>query len=97
MRTETLTFKAIFTGLVNVEGENFTRAGYCVRSRRPDGTEKIVSSLTPVNDLALLKKLETLNHGDVIEITIETRWNEPGIPSEVLALSVTGRQEQQVA
>ena len=97
MRTETLTFKAIFTDLVRVKGENFTRAGYYVKSRRPDGLTKTVSSLTPVHNSEVLEKLKAVKPGDEIEITIETKWNETGIPQELLAFTVTGQRTQRVA
>ncbi len=52
---------------------------------RPDGAQKYIAVSVPVRDECLLARAERdLRSGDEIEVTIETRWAEEGIPTTLL-------------
>lgn len=65
---------------------------------RPDGRQKYVSMSVPIRDKDLLTRAETeLRRGDEIEVTIETRWAEEGIPKTLLDFAkVCVPQEQEL-
>jgi len=52
---------------------------------RPDGNQKYIDMTVPIRDERLLARAEReLRSGDVIEINVETRWAEVGIPTILL-------------
>lgn len=52
---------------------------------RPDGKQKYVALSVPIRDARLpARALRKLQSGDEIEVTIETRWDEEGIPKALL-------------
>lgn len=52
---------------------------------RPDGKQKHLSISVPIRDERLLARAEReLRSGDEIEMTVETRWAEEGIPTTAL-------------
>lgn len=55
---------------------------------RPDGKQKYLSISVPIRDERLLARVEReLRSGDEIEMTVETRWAEAGIPTAALDFS----------
>jgi hypothetical protein len=52
---------------------------------RPDGKQKYVALSVPVRDAGLLARVAgELHLDDGIEVTVETRWAEKGIPKTLL-------------
>lgn len=52
---------------------------------RPDGKQKYIAMSVPIRDERLRARAEReLRSGDEIEVTIETRWAEDGIPKTLL-------------
>ena len=52
---------------------------------RSDGKQKYISTSTPIRDERLLARAKRkLQSGDEIEVIIETRWAEEGIPTTLL-------------
>jgi len=52
---------------------------------RPDGKQKHIAMSVPIFDELLLARAEReLQSGDEIEVIIETRWAEEGIPRTLL-------------
>jgi len=55
---------------------------------RPDGKKNPVAIKVPVRDAALLARArQELRERDQIEVEVETRWAEPGIPKSLLRFS----------
>lgn len=55
---------------------------------RPDGKQKYVSMSIPVRDRLMVARAEKeLRPGDDVEVTIETRWAEEGIPKTLLSFA----------
>ncbi len=55
---------------------------------RPDGKQKYVALSVPIRDALLLARASReLRSGDEIQVTIETRWAEEGIPKTLLDFS----------
>ena len=63
---------------------------------RPDGKQKPIAMTVPVEDTFLLARAERdLRAGDLIEVKIETRWAEEGIPKTLVDfLTVEVPQDQ---
>lgn len=60
---------------------------------RPDGKKKHVSMSIPIRDGHLLASAEKeLQNGDGIEVIIEMRWAEEGIPTTLLGFAKSGRE-----
>ena len=55
---------------------------------RPDGQQKYVAMTAPIRNQDLLARAaRDLREGDQIEIKIETRWAEAGIPKTLLSFT----------
>ncbi len=94
LETEIVTTSATFADIDL--GETPSLAFHKILTR-PDGKQKYVSMSVPIRDKDLLTRAETaLRRGDEIEVTIETRWAEEGIPKTLLnfaKVSVPQKQE----
>ena len=80
--TKITTTRATFTRIE--QGEPPVVAFHKVLTR-PDGARKYIAMSVPVRDERLLARAERdLRSGDEIEVTLETRWAEEGIPTTLL-------------
>lgn len=80
--TKITTMCAIFTRIE--PGEPPTVAFHKILTR-PDGAQKSIAMSVPIRDERLLARAESdLRSGDEVEVTIETRWAEEGIPTTLL-------------
>lgn len=83
---ETVTQRTFFAGLAR-KTDGTTCVSFYNVAKRPDGKKRTVSFAMPVEDEDVLRRLEKIEVGEEIEITIETDWTTKGIPSRVLGFS----------
>ena len=82
LETKITTSRAIFSRVET--GEPLTVAFHKILTR-PDGKQKYIALSVPIRDERLLARVvRELRSGDEIEVTIETRWVEEGIPKTLL-------------
>lgn len=85
LETKVSITRAVFTRVD--PGEPPSVALYKILTR-PDGKRKHVSLSVPIRDGHLLARVEQeLQDGDEIEVTVETRWADEGIPHTLLDFS----------
>ena len=82
LETKITTLRATFT---RIEPGEPPAAAFHKILTRPDGARKYVAMSVPIRDERLLARAERdLRSGDEIEVTLETRWAEEGIPKTLL-------------
>ena len=93
LETKITTFLAAF---VRVDGGELPSIALRKIVTRPDGKQKYVAMTVPIRDQELLaRSKKELREGDQVEIKIETRWAEAGIPKTLIDFSkVEARQEK---
>lgn len=86
LNTLVTTTQATFAGID--AGDPPSLAFYKLPRHRPDGKGRYVSMSAPIRDASILARAEReLQRGDEIQVTIETRWGEAGIPKTLLNFS----------
>ena len=82
LETKTTTMQATVTAIN--DGENPSLSLSRLLTRR-DGGQKNMSIILPICDSALLMRAKhELKQGDTVEVVLETRWAEKGIPKTLL-------------
>ena len=85
LETKTTTTRAIFAQID--PGEPPSIALHKLLTR-PDGKQKHASFSVPIRDKRLLARAEQeLQAGDEVEVIVETRWAEEGIPKTLMGFS----------
>ncbi len=95
LKTQVTTTSATFGGID--AGDPPSLAFYKLPHHRADGKGRHISMSVPIRDPKLLARAEQeLRRGDEIEVTIETRWAEEGIPKTLLNFSKVSVPQEQV-
>jgi len=82
LETKITTARATFA---RVEAGEPPTAAFHKILTRPDGKQKYIAMSVPIRDERLMARaVRELRRGDEIEVTIETRWAEEGIPKTLL-------------
>jgi hypothetical protein len=87
MRTEAKKLRLTFRGLYEVEGESFRRAFFQYVAHGQNGSSRPISFAPIVSANLATRLAREAKPGDLLEVEIETRWDEPKIPTHMLNFS----------
>jgi hypothetical protein len=56
--------------------------------RLPGGGERVITEQVPVPDVSLLQRLMAeVTKGDRLQVTVETDWSDPDLPTRLIAFT----------
>ncbi len=88
LKTTTVTLRATYTGILQDEGEPHPYLTYSVYSRRANGQSRWFNGAVYVLDPGALARLQReFRPGDGIEITLETDWADPTMPTTLISFA----------
>ncbi len=83
---KTIKFRATYTGIFKVEGDERPCLSYCVHARNQHGQVRLINGSVYVTEPSDLARLQNeFEVGDIIEITDETDWGLPDIPVRLIS------------
>lgn len=95
-KIKTIKFRATYTGILKVEGDERPCLSYCVSARNQHGQVRLINESVYVTEPCDLARLQNeFEVGDRIEITDETDWSLPDLPVRLICFEkVTAAAEE---
>jgi hypothetical protein len=85
-KIQTIKFRATYTGIFKVEGDERPCLSYCVYARNQHGQVRLINGSVYVTEPSDLARLQNeFEVGDRIEITDETDWSLPDLPVRLIS------------
>jgi hypothetical protein len=85
-KIKTIKFRATYTGILKVEGDDRQCLSYCVYARNQHGQVRLINGSVYVTEPSDLARLQNeFEVGDRIEITDETDWSLPDLPVRLIS------------
>lgn len=96
-KIKTIKFRATYTGILKVEGDERPCLSYCVSARNQHGQVRLINGSVYVTEPSDLARLQNeFEVGDRIEITDETDWSLPDLPVRLISFEkVTANAEDE--
>ncbi len=86
LKIQTIKFRATYTGILKIEGDEHPCLSYCVHARNQHGQVKPINGSVYITEPSDLERLQNeFEVGDRIEITDETDWSSPDLPVKLIS------------
>jgi hypothetical protein len=85
-KIQTIKFRATYTGILKVEGDDRPCLSYCVYARNQHGQVRLINGSVYVTEPSNLARLQNeFEVGDRIEVTEEIDWSLPDLPVRLIS------------